>query len=169
MQRAAVGGEIGVAKGGGIEERPTFRGCGGVKHLERPAALFHSLAIFVDLVAGLERDADEASGVEMVLAEIAPHLGPCVIGLGDQRAVAGRGTIGAADDAVMVTGGSKRIRDACALLQQRHAVAGLDQRPGGRQAGNAGANDDDVHCPPRPLKQTASAEHTVWPKLGKAS
>ena len=79
------------------------------------------------------------------LAEIAPHLLPGVIGLGDQRAVARRGAVGAADDAVMVAGRGKRIGDARPLLQQRHAVPGLDQRPGGRQAGNAGANDDDVH------------------------
>src|SRR5690606_1735845 len=114
--------------------------------VDRPAAGLHALAILFRLVARLARDTDEASGVEMALAEVAPHFRPGVIGLGDQPAIAGRGSVSAADDAVMVAGRGERIGDGRALLQERHGMPCLDQRPGSRQAGDACANDNDVHA-----------------------
>src|SRR5690606_19748687 len=112
----------GVAEGAGLQETPPL--CGGVRrqHVDRPAAGLHALAILFSLVARLPRNADEAARIEMVFAEISPHLGPGVIGFGDQRTVAGRGTVGATDDAVVVARCREWIGNP-ALLDEADAVA----------------------------------------------
>ncbi len=102
VQRAAIGGKIGVAEAAGLEERPALHSSVRVEHLDRPAAGLHALAVFLRFVAWLARHADEASGIKMVLPETAPKFGPRVVGLGDQSSVAGRGAVSAADDAVMI-------------------------------------------------------------------
>src|SRR5690606_21042646 len=112
--------------------------------LERIAAGLQPVAHDFGLVAHLAGDAHEATRIEMAFAEISPKLVPRLIGFRYQPAVSRRRTIGAADDAVMVARGSKRI-GYLSLFKQGHVMTGSGQRPRGREAGNSRADNDDLH------------------------
>lgn len=119
-------------------------GLGGLIKLEGIAALLEPLAVFLGFIARVARYADEAARIEMARADVLPQLVPGRIGLRNRIRVTARGTIGAADDAVMIARGGQRIGNR-PLLDQRHRMTGLGQRPGAGQSGNSCSDDGDFH------------------------
>jgi hypothetical protein len=131
--------EIGEARDGGFA-----RQC-----LERIAAAHQPVAVQLAVVARLPDEAHEADPRDVLGAEIAPQLLPRREAFRHAVRVAGDG-VGAADDAVMVTGCAQRVGDGLAL-QQGDAMVALGQRPGGTEAGDAGADDNHMHAGEAPF------------------
>lgn len=110
---------------------------------ERVISALQPLPILFRLVARLARDAHEAARIVVDAAEVGLDFVPRRIGFRDRPAIAGRGDIGAANDAMVVAEGGERVGNR-PLLEKRYGMAPLRQGPGAAKAGNAGADDDDL-------------------------
>ena len=144
-QRAALGTEIGVAEGRGIEERVAPRGVFRLEQFVGRAHPVEALPVGLAVVARDLRDPHHAAGRIMPDAEIGPELVPGGEGLGDGAGIAVGAAIGAPDDAMLVARRRIGIGDLRRLLEQGDLMAELVQRPGGGQAGDAGSDDGDLH------------------------
>lgn len=78
-------------------------------------------------------------------ADVVPHLGPGVVSFVDAPLVAAEAAIGTADDAMLVAGCRKRIRNDGRLLEQGDLNAALHEGPGRREAVDSGADDNHMH------------------------
>jgi hypothetical protein len=173
MQRAALGREERVAEASGFQEGPAFDSRLRLKHVERVAAGGKPVATLLGPVARLPRDADEAAPIEMALAEIAPHLVPRFVSLGDQPSISRRGAIGASDDAMMIARCRKRVGNF-SLFDNADLMTGLDQRPGRGETSYARSDDNDVHFVRDAPSDLCGNRHsptllhnTVWRGSGK--
>ena len=144
MQRAALRREERIAERARFQIAIALYGLGGLIKLKGIAALLKPLAVFLGVIVRVARYADEAARIEMARADVLPQLVPGRIGLRNRISVTARGTIGAADDAVMIARGCQRIGNR-PLLDQRHRMTGLGQRPGAGQSGNSCSDDGDFH------------------------